>query len=48
MLHKFNGRIPESNIKFEGVTDDQTFGFVLISDRDIQSSRTNNQSWIVI
>jgi hypothetical protein len=44
MLQKINGGIPESNIKFEGVTDDQTFGFVLISDRDIQTSRTNNQT----
>jgi hypothetical protein len=44
MLQKINGGIPESNCKFEGVTDDQTFGFVLISDRDIQSSRTKNQS----
>ncbi len=48
MLHKFNGGIPESNIKFEGVTDDPTFGFVLISDQDIQSSRMNNQSLTVI
>jgi hypothetical protein len=48
MLQKFNGGITEPNIKCEGVTDDQTFGFVLISDRDIQTSRTNNQTWIVI
>ncbi len=42
MLQKLNGGIAESTIKCEGITDNQTFGFILISDHDIRSSNGTN------
>ncbi len=32
---------PKSTINFEEINDDQTFGFVMISDKDLEPQNTN-------